>query len=401
MDAAYYRQQAQQHQQEIAKIQKSKSQEFEKIADLQKRMQSAEQSASRASSTSTRDTYLRQAQGHRDDSTKAHKKISDLEGKISNEQIKANDATKKAEQEEKRASDKSKQEQEKHAQEQAKRSKEQKQEMERQAKQAKEQQQEQERRFRTQQQEQDRLAREREQQVREHEQRMQTVTSKLGTHDTLHQQALAAIEKLSKLPERITVLFIASNPLDQAVLRLDEEARAIEEMLRKSNYRDAVEFKSRWAARRSDILQWLNEHTPTIVHFSGHGSRQDELLLQDNRGVTAPVPKIAIAQAMATASGEIKLVFFNTCHSRNQAEAVVEHVFAAIGMNASIGDEAACVFAAQFYSAIGFGLSVKKAFGQAKAALMLEGILEENTPALFVASGVDADELILVKPPRK
>lgn len=48
-----------------------------------------------------------------------------------------------------------------------------------------------------------------------------------------------------------------------------------------------------------------------------------------------------------------------------------------IGMNTSIGDDAARVFAAQFYSSIGFGLSIQKAFDQAKAALMLEELLRK------------------------
>lgn len=34
---------------------------------------------------------------------------------------------------------------------------------------------------------------------------------------------------------------------------------------------------------------------------------------------------------------------------------------------------------------------------QAKAALMLEGIPEHETPELFTAEGVEADELVLVK----
>lgn len=67
-------------------------------------------------------------------------------------------------------------------------------------------------------------------------------------------------------------------------------------------------------------------------------------------------------------------------------------------MKTSIGDEAARVFAAQFYSAIGFGLSVKQSFDQAKTALMLEGIAEQDTPELFVAAGVEVDQLILVQP---
>ena len=55
-----------------------------------------------------------------------------------------------------------------------------------------------------------------------------------------------------------------------------------------------------------------------------------------------------------------------------------DHVDVAIGMNTSIGDEAALVFASQFYSSIGFGKSIKTAFDQAKAALMLEGIPEKT-----------------------
>jgi hypothetical protein len=147
------------------------------------------------------------------------------------------------------------------------------------------------------------------------------------------------------------------------------------------------------------VLQAINEHHPCIIHFSGHGSDQNEIVFQDQQGQTKLVTKEAIVQTMAAASSDIQLVFFNTCYSRDQAEAVVRHVPAALGMNTSIGDEAARVFAAQFYSAIGFGLSVQRAFDQAKAALMLEGIPEENTPELFVAEGIDAGSLLLVKPP--
>ena len=67
-------------------------------------------------------------------------------------------------------------------------------------------------------------------------------------------------------------------------------------------------------------------------------------------------------------------------------------------MNTAIGDDAARVFAGQFYSAIGFGHSIARAFQQARAAMMLEGIPEENTPELFVAPGLDGEGLTLVRP---
>jgi hypothetical protein len=169
-------------------------------------------------------------------------------------------------------------------------------------------------------------------------------------------------------------------------------------MIRKSQHRDAVTLESRWAVRPLDVLQALNECLPRIVHFSGHGSDQDEIVFQDNAGAAKYVTKEAIVQTMAAASGDIALVFFNTCYSRGQAKAVVQHVPAAIGMTTSISDEAARVFSAQFYSSIGFGLSVGRAFKQARAALMLEGIPEELSPELFVAEGLNADDLVLVKP---
>jgi len=134
------------------------------------------------------------------------------------------------------------------------------------------------------------------------------------------------------------------------------------------------------------------------VHFSGHGSDSDEIVFQDDNGQAKPVTKEAIVQTMLACSGKIRLVFFNTCYSRGQAEAVIGHVEAAIGMTTSIGDKAARIFAAQFYSAIGFGLSLRKAFDQGKAALMLESIPEEDIPELFVEQGGDPDQFVIVKP---
>jgi hypothetical protein len=89
------------------------------------------------------------------------------------------------------------------------------------------------------------------------------------------------------------------------------------------------------------------------------------------------------------------VVVLNACFSRPQAEAIVEVIDCAIGMNKAIGDEAAIVFAAAFYQSIGFGRSVEEAFESGKAALMLEGIPEESTPELLVRKGVDPSAIFL------
>ena len=189
---------------------------------------------------------------------------------------------------------------------------------------------------------------------------------------------------------------MASNPIDQTSLRLDKEARDIQEKIRKSEYRDSIVFESRWATRTIDILQAINETNPTIVHFSGHGADTGELVLENVDGSTKLVSKEAVTAAISTASDTIKLVLFNACFSQSQAENIVQNIASAIGMSIEIGDEAACVFAANFYSSIGFGHSLQKAFNQAKAALLLEGIPEDSTPQLFVQDGLSANELYFV-----
>lgn len=102
---------------------------------------------------------------------------------------------------------------------------------------------------------------------------------------------------------------------------------------------------------------------------------------------------------MSTVADNIRLVIFNACFSSGQAEAVTQYVEAAIGMNDDIGDNAARVFAAQLYSAIGFGCSLRQAFNQGISALLLEGIPEEETPELFTHEDIDSENIVLVRPP--
>lgn len=336
------------HQQQIARLQLEKSREAIRAADSIKKAAAAADAATKSSSNSTRQSKIREAQRHQEDAVKHQKKAADYESKIAAEQKRLVDAQKDVYNEQVKMSRRQSDEQKKA--------------------------------------------------IREQERQMQAMSGTLTSHSRFNKRMQNVVDKLELLPERINVLFLASNPRDQQQLSLDEEVRLISDMIRKSEHRDAVRLESRWALRTFDLLQALNETKPGIVHFSGHGSDQDEILFQDDSGRSKFVSKEAIVQTMAATSDGIQLVFFNTCYSKAQAEEVVEHVPAAVGMNTSIGDKAARVFASQFYSAIGFGLSIQKAFDQAKVALMLEGIPEESTPELFSAPDIDPAQLVLVRP---
>lgn len=64
----------------------------------------------------------------------------------------------------------------------------------------------------------------------------------------------------SNLPEKIMILFIASNPSDQSTLRLDEEIRSITSKIRDSEYRDAIELKSAWVEMGTDLFSPIRHY---------------------------------------------------------------------------------------------------------------------------------------------
>ena len=335
-------------QRELASLNSDKAKEFVKLSDLNKKINSASESIKRTKIVSTVNSKMKEIERYNKNIADTNKKIADIETKIAKKEKEIFDYQTKIEKEQSNLDKKRNAEAEKITKDQ--------------------------------------------------ERSLRNINSTLYLHDKLHRNTLNEIKELKNIPEKITVLFLASNPIDQVQLRLDEEARSISDMIRKAKLRDSVKLESCWALQPMDLLQALNDFNPTIVHFSGHGSNEDEIVFQAQDGTAKLVSKEAIVQTMMASSENIRLVFFNTCYSRNQAEAVSQFVDATIGMNTSIGDEAARVFSSQFYSSIGFGHSVGKAFQQAKALLMMEGIKEENTPELFIKYGMNSNEIILVKP---
>ena len=198
--------------------------------------------------------------------------------------------------------------------------------------------------------------------------------------------------------QTVKALFLAANPASTHRLAIDEEMRAIEQKVLAAKHRDVLIFQSAWAVRPDDLLQLLNQHRPHIVHFSGHG-RSEGLSLAGNDGKEKLVTTQALKALFATLKDNIRLVFLNSCYSREQAQALVKSIDCVIGMKKSIHDDAAAVFASSFYRAIGFGRSIQEAFDQGITSLLLEGIPQEDVPELLVKEGVDASKVILIASP--
>ena len=179
-----------------------------------------------------------------------------------------------------------------------------------------------------------------------------------------------------------TILILASNPKTTSALRLDEEVREIDAGLQRAKKRELFDLKQRWAVRVQDVYQALLDFKPQIVHFSGHGSGDDGLVLEDESRNVRLVDTQALASLFKLFASDIECVVLNACYSEIQAEAIVQHIPYVIGMNKVIGDQAAIKFATGFYSAIASGESVEFAYKLGCNVVQLDGIAEHLTPVL-------------------
>ncbi|HEU0053404.1 MAG TPA: CHAT domain-containing protein [Longimicrobium sp.] len=182
---------------------------------------------------------------------------------------------------------------------------------------------------------------------------------------------------------KTAVLVLAANPKDTPTLRLDHEVREIQSGLLRNRGR-AFQIRHDWAVRPRDVRRALLEHRPRIVHFCGHGSQEEGLVLEDEVGGSKTVSISAIAGLFALFSDHVKCVVLNACYSEAQARAIAQYVECVVGMNHAIADKAAVEFSIGFYDAISAGEAYDAAFRFGCNAIELAGLPGNGTPVLIL-----------------
>lgn len=354
---------------------KKQAAEEKKAADAEKAAATKQQSASRTSSESSVRSHLRDAQRKREDASKGRSRAANYSSKVATAQVavhKAQEKLAKAQADER----KKRETEERRQREKA----------ERVAKQAER--------------ERERIERARGDADAARDWRLDdigaTVTG-LGANvaDT---RALIASRPWENAPERIKVLFLTGEPDGIDRLRLDREIREVQEQVRKSEHRDAIVFEYRLGARLTDMIQHLNEVEPDVIHFSGHGA-DSGIALHDADDQLRLMTNEELDRLLGVAPRPLTLVVFNSCNSAEQANVAARHAAASIGMQQSIEDGVARVFAGQLYNGLGFGRSLSLALRQAELYVEMKLNRTSGEPTLVLGHGVDADELIVVAPP--
>jgi hypothetical protein len=197
------------------------------------------------------------------------------------------------------------------------------------------------------------------------------------------------------MASKTKILFLAANARDTSHLRLGEEIRSIDERIRSSAKANSFELISQWAVRPSDVMQALMRYRPAILHFSGHATQNDEILLEDDDGKSKPVAVAELLTMFSAFNKSIRLVVLNACYSNAGLENSSQAIDYVVGSTAVLGDKAALAFAGSFYQALGFGRSVQDAFELAKCDVSLQGFKDAEIFNLLIREGVDASEPFL------
>lgn len=187
----------------------------------------------------------------------------------------------------------------------------------------------------------------------------------------------------------IKILFLTANPSTETALALSREARRIKDRLLAAEHRDCFSFVREEAVSIGDLSSHLMRHRPTIVHFSGHGSRRGELLLEDARGNPEKVSADDLAALFEIFRDGIRLVVLNACYSAIQAQAIAGQIDCVVGMETAIPDAAAIEFAAKFYEALAFGRNVDEALRIGKLQVRLARAGRPAVVHLHARNGVD------------
>ena len=184
-----------------------------------------------------------------------------------------------------------------------------------------------------------------------------------------------------------TVYLVAANPIREKPLDIDLEFRSIINRLQG----DWIHAYGP-APRLPDLIDGIRKNDPDIVHFSGHGSSTERLVILSGDAEAQEVSRATLENLFATLKNKIRVVVLSACYSETQAKLIAKNIECVIGVSGTLDDSDAAKYSEQFYAALVAGRSVQKAHDEAK--IILTDVAAEHKPTLMVKPGCDADSII-------
>ncbi len=158
------------------------------------------------------------------------------------------------------------------------------------------------------------------------------------------------------------ILIVASNPQGTERIRIDQEIKKIKDLLRSVSQRGQYLLEPELAVRKNELQTIIVREKPRIVHFCGHGTSSQELVLENDLEQPEFLASAALANLLKLYCNQIECVVLNVCYSEELAQAINQHINYVIGTKKAIQDKAAIAFSKGFYGALGEGESIERAF---------------------------------------
>jgi hypothetical protein len=194
------------------------------------------------------------------------------------------------------------------------------------------------------------------------------------------------------MTNKIKILYLAANPLDTGHLRIAAEARELTARVRQGLDRDSFEIVCFFAVRPQDLLRGLQEVEPHILHFSGHGNLDKQIVLETEDGKSQAIDPQDLTDLVKQFKTNLKVAVMSCCYGREQANALNQVLDFTIGMDNPISDSGAVNFSANFYQVLASGGSIRQAFEAARLVTSMQGRKVFETSDLLVQPGAKADE---------
>ena len=198
----------------------------------------------------------------------------------------------------------------------------------------------------------------------------------------------------------LRLLGIISSPAEYEQLNVERERENLERALAGLSGAGAVELN--WLERPTlrALLKALQSQTFHGVHYIGHGTydtgaERGVLLFEQDDGWAHPVGGDELGLILRDVSS-LRLAILNACEGARTSRSdpfagvagslVQRDIPAVVAMQFEISDEAAIVFAGEFYEQLAQGRPVDASLSAARLAMLAErsGDIEWGTPVLFM-----------------
>lgn len=194
---------------------------------------------------------------------------------------------------------------------------------------------------------------------------------------------------LQKLQAPLPILFVTASPKDQVQLELVEEQNIFASTVHQvdpTTNRNAFKVVFAKNCRTEELSHHIQDHRPTIIHFSGHGA-SGNLYFEARDGTTNIVDPRALTRLLKLAVQEgLEGVVMNACYSSEGAGYIAQTVKHVIAMEGIVTDHHAISFTKEFYFSLSKGRSFEEAFKWAVATTGIDPKTSALKPRLIADS---------------